>query len=146
MPKFERSMSVEAPLENVWAVVSDPSRWGQWLEGVGTVSGGGPLQSGATYQWQADNHPGTVTVEHVEPNHALVLLTQVGNDQDRHTITLRPHRGGLFGLGGGHGTDIEYELDTLMRRGPIGDFLASGNPVDQVRVKHALDKLLAIVG
>ena len=144
MPKFERSMSVEAPIENVWAVVSDPSRWSQWLEGIGPVTGGA-LQSGATYQWQAEKDSGTVTVEDVEPNHRLTLLTQVGNDQDRHTITLRPHRGGLFGLGGAHGTDIEYEFDTLMRRGPIGEFLAGGNPVDQLRVKHTLDKLQALV-
>ncbi|MCW5850421.1 MAG: SRPBCC family protein [Anaerolineae bacterium] len=144
MPKFERSINVEAPVENVWAVVSDPNRWTQWLEGVGPVTGGTGLESGATYQWQVENHSGTVTVEHVEPNHVLTLLTQVGNDQDRHTITVRPHRG-FLGLGGAHGTEVEYALDTLMRRGPIGDFLASGNPADQLRVKHTLDKLQALV-
>ncbi len=38
MPKFERSVDVSAPVATVWSTLSDPSRWPQWLAGVGALA------------------------------------------------------------------------------------------------------------
>ena len=144
MPKFERTVDVSAPVATVWSTLSDPSRWPAWLAGVGAIAASGGLAPGATFEWQADGKTGAATVERIDPNGGLTLLTQVGDDQDRHTFTVKPKRR-LFGLLPGTGSQITYTLDTLMRRGPLGEFIAAGNPADQLRLKSSMDKLRGLL-
>lgn len=144
MPKFERTIDVPVPVDTVWSIISNTSQWSRWLPGVDAVSGLGGLQSGATFSVQAGEQSGEGTVEHVEPGRAVTIVTQIGGDQDRHTISVRQKRI-LFGLLPGGGSQVTYTLDTMMRRGPIGEFIAAGNPMDALKVKGSLDKLRGLV-
>lgn len=140
MPKFEREIEIDAPVEAVWALISTPDLWPQWLPGFGSVSNVSGMQPGGTFEWQAGEQTGTGSITEIEPNRLLSFITQVGDDQDGHTFEVAPRRR-LFGLLAESGSQVSYTLDTMMRRGPLGDLIASGNPKDMLQVKQTLDRL-----
>jgi hypothetical protein len=41
MPTFDDSTTAAAPVEDVWKLLYDPSRFAEWWEGVATVEGSG---------------------------------------------------------------------------------------------------------
>ncbi len=38
MPIFERSIEIDAPVEKVWEVLTDPRTWPEWFPGVDSVA------------------------------------------------------------------------------------------------------------
>ena len=38
MPKFERDVEIDAPVEKVWQIMTDPNYWPQWFPGIDSVS------------------------------------------------------------------------------------------------------------
>lgn len=142
MPKFEREVEIDAPVEKVWQVLIDPKYWPQWFPGIETVQNASASQ-GSTFQWTDEGRSGTGRIVKVEPEKTLEILTQMGNDKDSHVFKLRPS-GGLFGLSDDE-CKIEYTLDTLMGGGILAGFVAGGNPRDVLRVKKALNMLRKLV-
>jgi uncharacterized protein YndB with AHSA1/START domain len=140
MPKFERTIEIEAPVEQVWAIMTNPAQWPQWFPGIEAVSNLGTLREGAAFQWQDEDRTGTGTIVRLEPNERLEVLTQMGDDKDSHLFELRPDRG-FLGLGASSGCKVEYTLDTMMSGGILAQFVAGGNPMDVLRVKNALENL-----
>jgi len=59
-------IEIDAPIERVWAVLTDVEAWPGWNPDVRSASLRGPFEEGATFRWKAG--PGTITsrVEHVD--------------------------------------------------------------------------------
>lgn len=143
MPKFERDVEINAPVEKVWQVMTNPQSWPQWFPGIDSVSDAGTLQEGAIIHWTSEGKAGQATIAKMEPMKRLEVMTQLGNDKDSHVFVLSPS-GGFFGLNADE-CKVEYTLDTLMGGGILGDIVAGGNPKDALRVKNATNLLRKLV-
>ena len=143
MPKFERKVEIDAPVETVWEVMTDPDHWPQWFPGVESVSNVTSISQGGTFEWTDEGRRGHGTIVNMEPMRHLEIMTQMGDDKDTHVFKLRPS-GGFLGLGNDECT-VEYTLDTLMGGGILGRFVAGGNPRDAIRVKKTTHLLRKVV-
>ncbi len=143
MPKFEREVEIDAPVEKVWKVLTDPNYWPQWFPGVDSISKVTSTGEGSDFEWTYEGRTGHGTVTKAEPPKRLEILTQIGDDKDLHVFKLRSS-GGFFGLSDDE-CKIEYTLDTLMGGGILGNFVAGGNPKDALRVKKAMNLLRKLV-
>lgn len=143
MPKFEREVEIDAPVEKVWEVITNPTYWPQWFPGVDQVTNVTPARQGGTFDWMDEGRTGHGKIVKMEPMKYLEILTQIGDDQDSHVFKLRPS-GGFFGMNADE-CKVEYTLDTLMGGGVLSDFIAGGNPRDALRVKKAMNLLRRLV-
>ena len=143
MPKFEREVEIDAPVEKVWQVITNPDHWPQWFPGIDAVSNVTSVSAGGRFDWTKDGQPGKGTIVKMEPMSRLEIMTQLGDDKDSHVFKLRPS-GGFLGLKDDE-CKVEYTLDTLMGGGILGNFIAGGNPVDALRVKKAINLLRKLV-
>jgi uncharacterized protein YndB with AHSA1/START domain len=143
MPKFEREVEIDAPVETVWKVMTNPNHWPQWFPGVDSVSNVTSTSEGGSFEWTNEGRTGYGTIVNMEPMKRLEIMTQMGDDKDAHVFKLRPS-GGFLGLGDDE-CKVEYTLDTLMGGGILGSFVAGGNPRDAMRVKKAMHLLRRLV-
>lgn len=143
MPKFEREVEIDATVEKVWQVMTDSNFWPQWFPGVDSVSNVTSVVAGGTFEWEDDGQTGRGTIVALEPQRYLEILTQLGDDKDLHKFKLKP-TGGFLGLAKDE-TEVEYEFDTLMGGGILGNFIAGGNPKDAIRVKKTLHNLRKLI-
>jgi uncharacterized protein YndB with AHSA1/START domain len=143
MPKFERKIEINAKVEKVWEVMTNPAYWPQWFPGVDSVANVTSVNEGGSFDWVNDGKTGKGTIVHVDPMKRLEVLTQMGDDKDSHVFTLKPS-GGFLGMGADE-CEVEYTLDTLMGGGILGSFIAGGNPKDALRVKNAVHLLRQLV-
>lgn len=143
MPKFEREVEIDAPVETVWKVLTDPNHWSQWFPGVDGVSNVTSTSKGGRFEWTNEGRTGHGTIVDSVPLKRLEVMTQLGDDKDSHVFTLRPS-GGFLGLSDDE-CKVEYTLDTLMGGGILGSFIAGGNPRDALRVKKAMHMLRKLV-
>ena len=143
MPKFEREVEIDAPVETVWEVMVNPNHWPQWFPGVESVSNVTSISEGGTFEWSDEGRTGHGAIVKMEPMERLEIMTQMGDDKDAHIFKLRSS-GGFFGLGADE-CKVEYTLDTLMGGGILGNLVAGGNPKDAMRVKKAMHQLRKLV-
>lgn len=143
MPKFERDVEIDAPVETVWKVLIDPSHWPQWFPGVDSVESVPALTKGAQFNWTNAGKTGQITIVQMDPLKRLEVLTQLGSDQDSHVFELN-QSGGFLGLKADE-TRVNYTLDTLMGGGILGSFIAGGNPQDALRVTKTTHLLRQVV-
>jgi len=143
MPKFEREIEIDAPVEKVWNALLDPNRWPAWFPGIESVLNVTSTEKGGTFEWTHEGTTGSGTFVNIEPMKRLEIMTQLGDDKDSHVFKLRSS-GGFLGLKDDE-CKIEYTLDTLMGGGILGNFIAGGNPKDAMRVKKAVHLLRKMV-
>jgi len=143
MPKFERVVEIDAPVEKVWEIITDPNHWSEWFPGVDEVANVTSISEGGTFEWRSEGRTGRGRIEKLAPNKRLEIMTQLGDDRDSHVFELRPS-GGFLGLNADE-CKVEYTLDTLMGGGILGSFIAGGNPIDAIRVKKATHNLRKLV-
>ncbi len=143
MPKFEREVEIDAPVEKVWKVMTDPNHWPQWFPGVDSVSNVASISEGGSFQWTAEGRTGHGTIVKMEPMKHLEIMTQVGDDKDSHVFALSPS-GGFLGMKADE-CKVAYTLDTLMGGGILSNFIAGGNPKDTIRVNKAMNLLRKLV-
>lgn len=143
MPKFERKTDIDAPIEQVWEVLTDPSRWPEWFPGIDSVRSVTAIEKKGTFQWSDDDRQGTGEIVKFKPEKTLKIVTQVGKDKDSHEFKLKA-TGGFLGMGKDE-CEVEYTLDTLMGGGIITNFVAGGNPKDAMRVKKAMHNFRRVV-
>lgn len=143
MPKFEREVEIDAPVETVWETLTNPRHWPDWFPGVDSVSRLTSVSKGATFEWVHEGKTGTGTIVAMEPMKRLEVMLEMNDDKDAHVFRLKPS-GGFLGLGDDE-CKVEYTLDTLMGGGILGNFVAGGNPKDAIRVKKAVHSLRKLV-
>lgn len=136
MPKFERQVEVDSPVEKTWKTLTDVMQWPKWFPGIDGITKAGALVQGGIVEFTRGEQPGRAAFVAIEPGKRLEVLTQVGDDKDSHVFTLRSS-GGFLGLSEDE-CKVEYKLDTLVGGGLLGSFIAGGNPVDAIRVKKAM--------
>jgi uncharacterized protein YndB with AHSA1/START domain len=143
MPKFERKMEINATVEKVWQVMTNPDHWPQWFPGVDSIANVTSVSEGGTFEWVNEGKTGKGTIVHADPMKRLEILTQMGDDKDSHVFKLQPS-GGFLGMGADE-CEVDYTLDTLMGGGILGSFIAGGNPKDALRVKNTVHLLRQLV-
>jgi uncharacterized protein YndB with AHSA1/START domain len=143
MPKFEREVEIDAPVEKVWEVITNPTLWPQWFPGADEVTNVTSVSEGGTFNWKDESRMGRGKIVKMEPMKHLEILTQIGDDQDSHVFKLQPS-GGFLGLSADE-CKVKYTLDTLMGGGILGEFIAGGNPIDALRIKKAMNLLRKLV-
>jgi len=143
MPKFEREVEIDASVERVWEAMTNPDLWPQWFPGVDSVANVTLDSEGGSFDWESDGQVGHAVIVKMEPMKRLEIMTQLGDDKDRHLFELRPS-GSFFGLGDDE-CKVQYMLDTLTGGGILGRFVAGGNPKDALRVKKAMLLLRRLV-
>lgn len=136
MPKFEREIEIDAPIEKVWETLIKPEYWPQWLPGIGDVTNAATGAEGVTFDFNGATGSGKGTITKFEPMKKLEILTQVGKDKDLHKFELKP-TGGFLGMKADE-CKVEYELDTLAGGGILGNFISGGNPADAMKVKKTM--------
>ena len=143
MPKFERDVEIDATVEKVWEVLTDPAKWAEWFPGVESVANVTSVSEGGTFEWTSKGKTGRGVITKFEPPKRLEIMTQLEDDKDEHVFELRAS-GGFLGMSADE-CKVEYTLDTLMGGGLLGSFVAGGNPVDAMRVKKATHLLRKVV-
>lgn len=120
MGKIEKTVDFDAAPEKVWAVVSDPSRFGDWLGMHKSWKGDPPAEfsqgSQATAVVSLLNMPNTITwtVAEYEPN-KFVKLTGTGMAGVKVAIGL-----GVEPKGSGSAMSISADFEGQMLVGAIG--------------------------
>jgi len=143
MAKFEREVEIDSQVDKVWQVLTNTAYWPQWFPGIDSIANVSAVQAGGTFDWVDDGQTGRGEFLEVDPHNKLVVLTQMGNDKDKHTFELRP-TGGFLGLAADE-CKVEYKLDNLSGGGILGNFITGGNPKDALRVKKATTALRKLV-
>ena len=64
--KFEQRTDINAPVETVWSIVSDPKTWPLWFPEVEQVTNLSAVATGSTFQWQKGGEEGTGSILHVD--------------------------------------------------------------------------------
>jgi uncharacterized protein YndB with AHSA1/START domain len=143
MPKFEREVEIDAPVEKVWQVIIDPNHWSHWFPGIENVSNVTSISAGGTFEYVSKGQTGKGTIVKMDPLKRLEIRTQLGNDKDAHVFALQPS-GGFFGLRADE-CKVAYTLDTLAGGGILGNFVMGGNPADMLSVKNTTNLLRKLI-
>jgi uncharacterized protein YndB with AHSA1/START domain len=140
MATFEQHTKIDAPVDKVWAILTNPSTWGQWFPGADKVTGLETVAADTTFQWHQGDETGSGTIVEVDNDRGLIkVVTSHEGDQVTHTFDL-DRAGGFFGLGG-NDTRLEYKREYDAPGGFIGEFISGGNPADALKVKQTLEKV-----
>jgi len=139
MPKFEREIDIDATVEKVWQVMTDPASWPHWFPGIDNVTNVSAINAGGTFEWADEGKVGHGTIVAMDPMKSLEVLTQMDEDKDLHKFKLRS-TGGFLGLANDE-CKVEYVLDTLAGGGILGNFISGGNPKDAIKVKKTMHNL-----
>lgn len=140
MATFEQHVTIDAPMDEVWALMLNPQSWAQWFPDADQISGLEAIEAGATFQWQGGNESGTGSITEVDANRGLIkVVTTQGDQQMTHVFDL-DRAGGFFGMGG-NDTKLIYKRDYHAKGGLIGEFIAGGNPMDSREVKQTIEKI-----
>lgn len=143
MPKFEREIEIDAPVEKVWEFMTNPNFWPQWLPSIDAITNATQTEEGPSFEYTNEKGTGRGVIVKMEAPKKLEIVTQMGNDKDKHQFELKS-TGGFFGLKADE-CKVEYELDTLVGGGILGSFVTGGNPIDAMRVKKTLHTLRKLV-
>jgi carbon monoxide dehydrogenase subunit G len=140
MPTFNQHTKINAPVDKVWAILTNPATWGQWFPDVDQVISLGAVTADTTFQWQHGNETGSGTIVAVDNDRGLLRVVISHADQlVTHTFDL-DRAGGLFGLGGDD-TRLDYKREYDAPGGFLGEFISGGNPADALAVKQTLEKV-----
>jgi uncharacterized protein YndB with AHSA1/START domain len=145
--KFHQEIQINASPERVWSVLTDPKTWPRWFPELDEVTNLAAIKPGSTFKWRHGGDTGAGSIASVDPSaNRLEVITEGGSSPVTHTFDV-DRAGGVLGMGG-HDTRLKYTMEYDPPGGALMDFVASGNPMDQVKVKHTLEKVrdLAQVG
>jgi uncharacterized protein YndB with AHSA1/START domain len=138
--KFEQHVDIDADPNVVWALICDSTKWPLWIEQMEHVEGIAEMAPGAAFQWRHGDESGTGAVLQVEQDrYVLKLATRIGDAERTHTFDI-DRSGGFLGIGA-NDSRVRYTYEYDPPGGMLGDFVASGNPIDSLRVKNTLHKL-----
>lgn len=87
-------ISISAPIETVWNVISDIDQWPRWNPAVTAASLKGGLQPGSTFRWKAGPGGITSTLRQVEPPHVLAWTGKTFGINAIHVYRLEQDAGG----------------------------------------------------
>jgi uncharacterized protein YndB with AHSA1/START domain len=78
MPSFDLTAHTTAPLEDVWKLLHDPTRFPEWWAGIGTVE---PASAaGATYTMYPEGYPDFPMAQRLETTSNAVTISCLVSD------------------------------------------------------------------
>jgi uncharacterized protein YndB with AHSA1/START domain len=80
MPSFALSTQTDAPIEEVWKLLHDPSRYPEWWEGIETVRQEHPRSAGTDYTIWPDGYPDFPIAQHMDVTPAGVTVSCLVSD------------------------------------------------------------------
>jgi uncharacterized protein YndB with AHSA1/START domain len=80
MPSFTLSALTDAPLEEVWKLLHDPSRYPEWWEGIATVRPGPASGGGTDYTVWPAGYPDFPMEQHMDVTPAGVTISCLVSD------------------------------------------------------------------
>jgi carbon monoxide dehydrogenase subunit G len=139
MPRSEQRITIQAPDDTVWSILTNPHAWPAWFPDIDQVSGFNP--SNSTIQLQQHGQPGRASIKHADkPQGVMVVNLVVDGQHTAHTFAI-DRTGRLFGFD--RTTTLSYMLEydasgSFFQRGP-----ANNNPADIRSVRHVLEQVKA---
>ena len=97
MATFVQKISIQAPVERAWAVLSDIERWPEWTASVRAVRplGAGPAGPGARYRVEQPKlDPADFTITEWQPPHSFTWAMRATGVSAVAVHTLREQPGG----------------------------------------------------
>jgi uncharacterized protein YndB with AHSA1/START domain len=86
---------VAAPIQTVWAVLTDIRSWPRWQPEITRVEMQGPLASGAVFRWRSNGLSITSTVRDLQPPTFIGWTGSAYGIRAVHTWKLTPQQGGV---------------------------------------------------
>ncbi len=140
---FKRDLDIDAPAEQVWAILTDPATWPEWFPDMDEVLDLASVETGNSFRWREGDNVGRGTISSVDVDaNRLKVLTQGDSSPVTHTFDVN-RAGGVLGFGG-RTASLTDTMEYDPPGGAITDFLVGGNPMDQFKVKRTLDKVSAL--
>lgn len=87
-------ITVQAPPDTVWSVLTDIDRWPEWQAGVSSAALEGDLAAGATFRWKANGLGITSTIQEFEPGRRIGWTGDSLGMRAIHIFALAPQDGG----------------------------------------------------
>ncbi|OJX47937.1 MAG: hypothetical protein BGO78_05255 [Chloroflexi bacterium 44-23] len=66
-----KEIHIEAPLENVWTLLTDIEKWTDWQPDITSAKLEGPLVAASVFRWKAKGLSIVSTLHTVEPQHEI---------------------------------------------------------------------------
>jgi len=140
MAKFEHDIKIDAPMDKVWAVLTNPGTWGLWFPNADTISGLARVEAGATFQYQQKGDSASARIVEVDSNRGLIKVVTSDDGKDvTHTFDL-DRAGGFLGRGGDD-TKVSYIREYQVPGGVLGEFVVGNNFFDETAVRRVLERL-----
>ncbi|HHY48726.1 MAG TPA: SRPBCC family protein [Alphaproteobacteria bacterium] len=140
MVKFEQNVKISAPVDTVWEILKNPNTWPLWFTEIGQITNLTSVQTGGTFQYKSGADMAAGSIVHVDEERGVIkVMTQEKGVPATHSFDV-DRRGGLFGIGGS-GSQLTYTMEYDPPGGMLGDFVASGNPADLLKVKKTLERI-----
>ncbi len=89
-----KEIFIAAPVENVWGVQTDISRWPEWQPDVTSAKLEGDLAVGATFRWKAKGLSINSSIQELEPGRRIGWTGDSIGMQAIHIWTFEPQEDG----------------------------------------------------
>jgi uncharacterized protein YndB with AHSA1/START domain len=91
--RYTESVTIDAPIQVVWDILSTIENWPSWNPDVKSVSLVGPLDSGTTFVWKSGPSKITSRLEEVSPPNRIVWTGKTMGIKAVHIYALEDHNG-----------------------------------------------------
>ena len=89
----QQAIRINAPVEKVWALMTNVNHWAAWQKDISHPRMGGPFQPGQTFDWQSGGLQIHSTVGVAEPMQRIVWSGPAFGSFAIHTWTFTAHGG-----------------------------------------------------
>lgn len=89
-----KSITIQASPEYIWHVLSDITKWPDWVPGVGSTKAEGKLQEGSSFDWRQNGFSISSRITEAVPLYKLAWDGKAFGTQAHHEWTLIPHADG----------------------------------------------------
>ena len=87
---------IDAPLAQVWSILTDIADWSRWNPGVNRVVVDGPIEAGTEFAWRSGRLPITSRLQAVEPQRQIAWTGRTLGLDAVHVWGFEPHEQGVM--------------------------------------------------
>lgn len=96
-PAFAKhQLLINAPIENIWQILTDINNWKSWNPNVSKSALPGKLVPNSIFRWKSGGITITSIIKEVEPNRRISWTGKVIGTQAIHIWTLEPQEQGVL--------------------------------------------------
>lgn len=87
---------INAPIENVWRLLSDINHWSVWQSDISNAVLEGTLAPGSVFRWKSSGTSVVSQIQEVVPQHRLGWTGKAMGASAKHLWILEPQAGGVL--------------------------------------------------